>query len=90
VLAYQSRANWSIDVTNFPNKRFDAASTAINLVESDLTDNLAAMLPVARQRCAAEAPDGMRLLAELLDLLNLARKLCGEGLLQRLQLTLLN
>jgi hypothetical protein len=29
----------------------------------------------------------MRLLAELLDLLDLARKLLGEGLFQRLQLT---
>lgn len=35
--------------TNLPDKRFDAAGTAIDLVKSDFTDDLAAVIPIEIQ-----------------------------------------
>ena len=35
--------------TNLPNKRFDAAGTAIDLVKGDFTDHLAAVIPIEIQ-----------------------------------------
>lgn len=78
----------SFAVANLPDERLDSASTAIDLIKSDLSDDLAAMLP----NCDALADDSAIaggwncLLAELLDLLDLTGELVGESLLQRLQL----
>ena len=69
--------------TNLPNKRFDAAGTAIDLVKGDFTDHLAAVIPIEIQSLNASgnvAEGG--LLSQLLDLFNLARELRSKGLFQ--------
>ena len=79
-----------------PDEGLDATGTTVDLVEGDLADDLVAVLPVMRVNgccdyrlriLAARRDRGAEdVLAELLDLLDLAGQLGGEGLLQRLQL----
>ena len=77
-------------VTNLPDKRLDAAGTAIGLVKGDFSDYLAAVIPVEMQ--SVNASDGVAddsLLSQLLDLFNLARELRSKGLFQRLEMVAL-
>jgi hypothetical protein len=73
-------------IAYLPNKGLDATGTTIDLVKGDLADDLVAMLPekLCQLFAAEEAVRLGNILAELLDLLDLAGELVGEGLLQRL------
>jgi hypothetical protein len=71
-------------VAYLPDQRLDATGTAVDLVKRDLANNLVAVLP-ARLSIGVAGPEvPLDVLAELLDLLDLAGYFAGERLLQRL------
>lgn len=78
-----------IDSTDFPDKRLDSTSTAINLIQSDLADDLAAILSIPGESAFIASEDagdgGCIILSELLNLLNLTRKFVCESVLQGLR-----
>jgi hypothetical protein len=86
-LAAETDTLLGVEDGSLPDERLDATGTTVDLVESNLADDLAAVLPgmMSVRRCGGRGGAG-DVLAELLDLLDLAGQLVGEGLLQRLQL----
>ena len=77
--------------TYLPHERLDTTSTTIGLVEGNLADDCATMLPIivsatlsltfalsVERKCASD------ILAELLDLLNFGGEVVGEGILEGL------
>jgi hypothetical protein len=86
-LAAETDTLLRVEDGTLPDERLDATGTTVDLVESNLADDLAAVLPgmMSVLRCGGRGGAG-DVLAELLDLFDLAGQLVGEGLLQRLQL----
>jgi hypothetical protein len=87
-LAAETDTLLRVEDGSLPDERLDATGTTVDLVESDLADDLVTMLPGIMSVLRCGGCGGARdVLAELLDLLDLTGQLVGEGLLQRLQLT---
>ena len=74
-----------------PHEGLDATGTTVDLVESDLTNDLGAVLSVKGKRvlismlsCGPRRSGSVHILSQLLDLLELLGQLRGEGLLEGL------
>ena len=81
-----TEANTLLGVENgtFPDEGLDTTSTTVDLVESDLANDFAAVLPGMCEDVFPSSGLLPNVLLELLDLLNLTGNLLAEGVLERL------
>ena len=100
-LATESDTLLRVEDGTLPDEGLDASGTAIDLVESDLVNDLGTVLPVKRINVSiavslqgqqsfnatwpATSVEARDLLSEGLDLLNLLREELGESLLESLE-----